>query len=166
MTINWLLSGSRRRRRRWRRMKVGDGDLCVGVAKAGWLAGHGLAWHGFNHYSSSINVANFSHVFFGTQMCKVKNEKQKTWKEKAERKEIKINENENGCRWQFYSLFGQIVVRRGAGRQEGEGGMATNSCMRWRTEYKLSSWKTSAKCHLSYFSVERRQSKQQQKQQQ
>lgn len=34
-------------------------------------------------------------------------------KRKRARKEIKINENENGCRWQFYSLFGQIVVQGG-----------------------------------------------------
>lgn len=67
-------------------MEVGEEDLCVGVAKAGWLAGHGLAWHGFNHYSSSINVANFSHVFFGTQMCKVKNEKQKRERRKQKEK--------------------------------------------------------------------------------
>lgn len=60
----------------------------------------------------------------------------------------------------FTAFLGKLLC---AGAQELlGGGVATNSCMRWRTEYKLSSWKTSAKCHLSYFSVERRQSKQQQ----
>lgn len=41
-------------------------------------------------------------------------------------------------------------------------GQATNSCDALQTEYKLSSWKTSAKCHLSYFSVQRQRQQSQQ----
>lgn len=65
----------------------------------------------------------------------------------------------------FTAFLGKLLCT-GSQNGEGDGGVATNSCMRWRTEYKLSSWKTSAKCHLSYFSVKRRQRKQQQQQQQ
>lgn len=81
-----------------------------------WQRLAGLAWPGLAWLQSLLIIhqrCEFLSCFFGTQMCKVKSEKQKTRKD--QRKEIKINENENGCRWQFYSLFGQIVVRRGAG---------------------------------------------------
>lgn len=63
-----------------------------------------------------------------------------------------------------FTAFLAKLLCRGAAvetKDERAGGGVTNSCMRRRTEYKLSSWKTSAKCHLSYFSVERRQQQQQ-----
>lgn len=48
-------------------MKVGDGDLCVGVAKAGWL---GMAWPGMasiiTHHPSTLRI---SLMFFLARKC-------------------------------------------------------------------------------------------------